>query len=177
MIACSCESCEGLEGEERAGMLRDLVLEGLPDMSFNNNNKEKLKAAVCKISGALDVFIQEADILTCYRIGRKEEKRGPRTVIVTYKLKATRDALYHAYMKKRNLVVKDIFPDTNSQARIYISERLTAACKYLFRRCAALKKRNIIARFFTMNGRPYIKQILSTDSELATLELIESLEQ
>lgn len=173
---CNCNSCEGFEEEERARMLCDLVFEGLPEMSFNNK-KEQLKDAVCKIGGVFGVPIKESDILTCYRIGRVQEKRGPRTVIVTYKSKATRNAVYYAYRKKRNLMFKDIFPETNSQVRVYISERLTASCCNLLRRCAALKKRNIIEKFFTMNGRLYIQRIIQADKELATPELIESLEK
>lgn len=172
---CSCDSCESLEREERALMLSDLVLENLPEMPFNNK-KEDLKDVVCKIGRALDVTMNKEDIRTCYRVGRADEKNYRRSVIVTFKVKTIRDAVYYAYLKKRYLMIKDVFHGSNSEVRVYISERLTAACKQLYRRCSVLKKQKIIDRFFTKNGRLYLQKLFNFDSEVVTPELLKSLE-
>lgn len=179
--ASTCGSCvrleERVENIERTSFQHDLVLEGLPQMLSNNKARENLLEAVHAISTFYNVGLNSADIFYCYRAGREVKGRGPRPVIIGFKLKSARDALYYAYMKKRDLKLKDIVTSSEIASRIYITERITAACKQLLRRCAALKKSNVIAKYYTRNGRLFIEKGLNSGAELATACLVDSLER
>lgn len=177
----ACVSCvkleERVESIERAGYQLDLVLEGLPLMLTKNNTKENLYEAVGEISAFYNVGLERADIFYCFRAGREIKGRGPRPVIIGFRQKAARDALYYAYMKKRDLLLRDIVTTSDIASRLYITERITAACKQLLRRCAALKKAKVIAKYYTRNGKLFIERNLNSGAELATACLVEALER
>lgn len=176
-----CGSCmkleERVENIERTGFQHDLVLEGLPLMLLKNNARENLREAVGAISVFYNVGLTPNDIFYCFRAGREGKGRGPRPVIIGFKQKAARDALYYAYMKKRDLTLRDVITTSDIASRLYITERITAACKQLLRRCAALKKAKVIMKYYTRNGKLFIERSLDSGAELATACLVEALER
>lgn len=119
------------------------------------------------------------DIVYCFRAGREVKGQGHRLrpVIIGFKYKSVRDSLYYAYMRRQDLKLKDIMADSDISSRIYIAERITASCKLLLRRCAALKRAKITAKFYTRNGRLFIERGLSLDAEIATECLVGALEK
>lgn len=174
-----CNSCEKLEDRlenmERSSFQRNLVIEGLPLMS-SNNSKENLHEAVGRICSFYSVAFEPKDISYCFRAGRDSNGNRPRPVIISFKNKSSRDFLYFAYLKQHNLKLNDIVSNTEIASRIYISERITATCKQLLRRCAALKKKNSIAKYYTREGRLYIEKGPNSVAELATNCLVGVLE-
>lgn len=180
IFPCYCEFCESIMIEKRAKMQAEFVLAGFPEMPFTDCSDDF--TAVCKLGRYFNVNIKRKDIILCYRAGLGNGTILPRTLFVTFRLQAIRDAIYYAYMKTvnldaHNLKVKDIFPSTTSTDRIFISERLTKPDRELYRRCAYLKKSKIIDRYFTQYGRVYIQRKTNDESELATDELIKMFEQ
>lgn len=175
----NCNSCDKLEDRlenmERLSFQRDLVLEGLPLMS-GNNSKENLHEAVGRVCRYYGVTFEPQDISYCFRAGRNGKGYGTRPVIISFKSKSTRNALYFAYMKNRNLRLNDIVSNTQISSRIYITERITAKCKQLLRRCAALKKKNTIVKYYTRDGRLYIEKGPNSGAELVTSCLVGELE-
>lgn len=83
-----------MENMERSSFQRDLVLEGLPLMP-SNNSKENLREAVGKICRYYGLPFEPHDISYCFRAGRDNGHRQPRPLIISFKNKFSRDALYH----------------------------------------------------------------------------------
>lgn len=180
-LSNQCSSCtevnDRVENIERHNLMSNLVLDGLP-LLVNDNHRENLFDVVIAIGRHVAVNVKREDVEKIYRTparpGINSSKCRP--VIIHFRDRSIRDQIYHAYLKNHNLMLSDIIPEHQIKSRIYLSEHITAQCKLLLRRCAVLKKKKVITRYFTRNGKLFCA-INSNDSPiLATPHLIDDLE-
>lgn len=177
-----CSSCSLTEARveriERQNLMLNLVLDGLPNI-VENNGREDLSAVIISIASIMKVSLTREDIYKCYRIPIKSVGSSTRCapVIVHFRDQATRDRLYFSYLKKRDLKLSDLLPDHSISSRIYLSENITADCKFLLRRCAALKKKKRIFRYYTRNCKLYYVRSPNDSPILATSQLVTELEK
>lgn len=178
----TCDSCllvgHRVESMERQSLLANLILDGLPSLSVDNR-QEDLPAAIIKLANIVKVTLQKDDIISCYRIPVRRSSAVTRCapVIIKFRHQAVRDHLYFSYLQKRNLMLSDLLPQHPISSRLYLSEHITAQCKSLLRRCAALKKKKQIVRYFTRNGKLYLTRRHEDDPTLATPQLVGELEE
>lgn len=182
VVEAQCNTCSLTEARiekiERQSLMLNLVLDGLPNVT-EQDGREDLPAVVIGIAAIVKVTINREDIYKCYRIPSKAGASSTRCapVIVHFRDQAPRDRLYFSYLKKRDLKLSDLLPDHSINSRIYLSENITAECKILFRRCAALKKKKLLFRYFTRNCRLYYVLSPKDSPVLATPQLITELEK
>lgn len=177
-----CGSCaivsQRVETMERQNLLCNLVLDGLPSLS-SNSHREDLLGIIIKLGELVRVKLQADDIIGCYRIlvrrGNTVTRSPP--VIIKFRHQTKRDELYFAYLQKRNLQLRDLIPEHNITSRVYLSELITVDCKLLLRRCAALKKKKLIVRYFTRSGKLYFAKLQDDLPTLATLQRVSELEE
>lgn len=152
----ACDTCikleERVESIQPDNYQRYLVLDGIPLVLVNNTKDENLHVvAVCN---SYNVGLLPGGIAYCFRTGRESKGR----VIVAFKNKFTRDALYYAYLKHHSLHLKDVFTESDIASRIYITERITVSCKLLLRRCAVLKRNKVISKYYSRNRTLHLKK-------------------
>lgn len=180
-----CNSCayidKRVETLERQNLLSNLVLDGLPSLS-TYSRRENLPELIIQLAKLVKVNLQTEDITSCYRIpvrrrddtGTAKSRSSP--VIIKFRQQTTRDQLYFAYLQKRNLKLSDLIPEFKIASRLYLSEHITAECKLLLRRCAALKKKKIIMQYHTRNGKLFFIKRQGDFPTMATRELVSELE-
>lgn len=178
-----CDSCllvgHRVETIERQSLLCNLVLDGLPSLS-SDNHREDLPGVVIELANIVKVTLKRHDIISCYRIPVRREggsavTRSP-PVIIKFTQQSVRDRFYFAYLQEHNLMLRDLLPQHPISSRLYLSEHITAECKSLLRRCAALKKKKIIVRFFTRNGKLFYVQRQNEVPTQATPQRVSELE-
>lgn len=151
----------------------NLVLDGLPLLS-SGNGREELLDVVVELGRVVNVSLSINEIASCY-VSSSTSRTPP--IIIKFSQQSTRDKLYFAYLRKRNLMLSDLVPEHNISSRLYLSEHITAECKLLLRRCAALKKKKVIARYSTRNCQLYYSIHHDDSPILASPQRIDELEE
>lgn len=152
-----------------------LVLEGLPSLAvFECENLTDLVISIAKL---LQVNLKTNDLSSCYRLSAGSTSSRIPPVLINFKETTMRDQIFFAYLKKRSLTVRDLIPDHRINNRLYLNEFVTdELVKLLQRRCFELKKKKIIMRYFTTNGKLFLEKEKGDSPTLATPQLLNKLE-
>jgi hypothetical protein len=132
---------------DRSQKESELIVTGVP---YNEN--ENLTTIVSNISAAIQCG-NEVDLrkIEVFRLGQsKPERSAP--ILMKFSCKFDRKIFYRRYMAKRTLCQRDVGFQTESNSRVYINENLTNYDRKIFNLLLGLKKRQVVASVFSLDG-------------------------
>lgn len=127
----------------------ELTIQGIP--YANGENLEAYFKAICR---RLVVRESPTHIRRIKTKNQTESKGG--LIVVEFSLKNDRDDFYSAYLKNRELKLRDV--GLNSDARIYVNENLTLAARKLKVLALQLKRDGKLASVFSKQGIVHVKR-------------------
>lgn len=137
------EKCEKIE---RMSLLTDLILQGVP-----YKDGENLRESFMKICSTIDFSIPDYGLQAIFRMGSRNDS----PIVLKFISSPMRNEFFFAYLKNRNISLKDI--GFTSTVRIFIKESLTKSNAALFRVTMTRKKQGEIFNTYTRNGSIYVK--------------------
>lgn len=165
------EQVERLEREKRQC---NILIEGIPECEHTKD----LSAIIIRLADCMGTHIMASDF-ECVRFSKKTNGPSSRAtpILVKFASLRVRETVMQSYIAKRNLLFSHVLPELNIATRVYINDHLTPASSALLKRCALLKRKNVIMQYFSRHGLIYIKYGINerphkTDhNELLKLEL------
>lgn len=136
--------------------MQNIEVTGIPE-----NKEENTTDVITRVIQHIGVHIQSADIEFAHRVQPRHAasaaKARPRSVVVRFKQRATKDRIVAAARKYGNLSAKDLKMGDETN-RIFINEHLTKENKLLLN-SSKLKAKEISFKFvWTKNCRIYVRR-------------------
>ena len=128
----------------------ELIISGIP---FKNG--ENLHGTLNAIGKHLALSDPTTLMAQTRRMKPGGKSDGDGLIVVEFALKATRDEFYSAYLRKRDLKLRNIGLD--SDRRVYINENLSIEARKLKSAALHKKKAGKLASVYTKDGIVYVK--------------------
>lgn len=183
-VNLNCDQIEKLaervESMERLNRRCDLIIDGVPDLNRGVEG-ESLIEVVAAIAEHYRLAFSASDIVFCSRlrhggIGHRNKPK-PEPLLVRFQQQSARDALFNCYLKERNLSLIHIIPSLDIRSRVYIGENTTPACRMLIKRCAILRKKSLIYRYHTRQGRLFVQKLPDGPLQAVTARMLDDFER
>lgn len=139
-----------------------LEIRGIPEQ--DNETVDMTNDLVQRVGEMIGVLVEEKDISISHRlsVGRNRSMtngsrpRGPKSVIVKFANRQTRDDYYRARLHLRSKSTEDL--GFQNQNKIFIVESLTQRNKELFNRCLNFKREKGYKYIWTQMGKIYLRK-------------------
>ncbi|XP_072172500.1 uncharacterized protein [Diadema setosum] len=133
----------------------NLEIAGVPEEK--GENPEKI---VLKIAQKITEDVSAGDIDIAHRIGKEDDQRGPRPIIVRFTNRRSRNMIYDGRRKLQHFTTKDFGLRSSSKGngRIYVNENLVASTRELLKETNRARRLAGYKYLWTHNGRIYVKK-------------------
>ncbi len=131
---------------EQKQLERNIRIVGLPEENEGDSDLSNIQKLARK---EMDINLKQSDITEIYRVGKKNDKKKHRDIIIKFKQKTVRDKFYQS---RKNIMHKD------DQDQIYINEHLTENRANVFFAARKLVKGKKIHSTWSQRGNILVRK-------------------